>query len=169
MSRWTIYQIGTAFLFAIIIYLLNTPSQLIDKSLQWVNDHLVADSIFLIILTVVIGIWLIAFIFYCEEKKGNPLFSGKIWRVMPAIIGVSLTLSFFIFIALGLTLLTDITHANRWILHSIIIVFLLQLYMLTLSIYVRYNTEKTSRSKIISAANMTIIILVIVLFFIPTI
>lgn len=167
MSKWTIYQLLTAFLIGASIAFMNTPPKWVDTIFQFIDEKIVPEAVFLIFVSVVIGVWLIGFLFYCEEKKGKELFVGKIWRIMPVIVSVSLVLTFFMFLTLGLTILTDITIDNRWILHSMIIVFLLQLYLLTLSIYVRYNVQKTNRGKVISSANATVIILLIILFFIP--
>lgn len=167
MSKWSIYQLITVLFFGSIIVIMNTPPKAVSTLFTIIDEKVIPETIFVIFCTVIIGVWLIAFLFYCEEMKGKTLFRGKVWRIMPAIVGVSLVVTFFIFIALGLTILTDITAANRWLLHIIVISFLLQIYLFILSLYVRYNEQKTNRQKVISAANATVILLLVVLFFIP--
>ncbi|HLQ98131.1 MAG TPA: hypothetical protein VK135_05520 [Candidatus Dormibacteraeota bacterium] len=167
MSKWSIYQLITVLFLGSIIVIMNTPPKAVSTLFTIIDEKVIPETIFVIFCTVIIGVWLIAFLFYCEEMKGKTLFRGKVWRIMPAIVGVSLVVTFFIFIALGLTILTDITAANRWLLHIIVISFLLQIYLFILSLYVRYNEQKTNRQKVISAANATVILLLVVLFFIP--
>lgn len=167
MSKWSIYQLITVLFLGTIIVIMNTPPKAVSTLFTIIDEKVIPETIFVIFCTVIIGVWLIAFLFYCEEMKGKTLFRGKVWRIMPAIVGVSLVVTFFIFIALGLTILTDITAANRWLLHIIVISFLLQIYLFILSLYVRYNEQKTNRQKVISAANATVILLLVVLFFIP--
>src|SRR5699024_971199 len=167
MSKWSIYQLITVLFLGSIIVIMNTPPKAVSTLFTIIDEKVIPETIFVIFCTVIISVWLIAFLFYYEEMKGKKLFRGKVWRIMPAIVGVSLVVTFFIFIALGLTILTDITAANRWLLHIIVIIFLLQIYLFILSLYVRYNEQKTNRQKVISAANATVILLLVVLFFIP--
>ena len=113
MSKWSIYQLITVLFFGSIIVIMNTPPKAVSTLFTIIDEKVIPETIFVIFCTVIISVWLIAFLFYCEEMKGKKLFRGKVWRIMPAIVGVSLVVTFFIFIALGLTILIDITAANR--------------------------------------------------------
>lgn len=166
MSKWTAYQwlIGAGF--AVLILLNNVFAENIGAVFSFVSRW-IAPSIVVIFFTTILIIWSVALLLLLQEKKGKPLFIHKVWRVMPAIVGVLLFLSVVIFMVLGLTVLSDISPAMHWILDLTIIYFLSLFYVFVLSVFVRYSHVQTSTSKIILSANTAVLILIFVLFFLP--
>lgn len=165
MSRATVYQIG------IIIFtgLFLTGKQLFKQnsdilsSIQILNQ----SSILLTLLTIVSTIWGCALLFHLQNQKGKPLFQTKIWRIMPVILSVLLILSFIGFIILGLTVYSTVTVQMHWQIDLLVIYFLSLFYLLILSIINRYGKKDTPASKITLSANIAVILVIIILFFIP--
>jgi hypothetical protein len=86
---------------------------------------------------------------------------------MPAILGVTFCISFIVFIILGVTILSQVTSEMHWILDLSIVYFLVLIYLLVLSIMLRYGKAETSKGTIITSAHVTVLILLVILFMIP--
>lgn len=167
MSKWTKFQWGITVIVCAVILLINTYYESVRSVLKTIDEKWVPASVVILFITVLFVVWMVALLFYFQERKGKPLFTHKIWRVMPAMIGVSLVVTFILFVMLGLTVLQNVDASNQWIVNLMVILFLTQVYMLILSIYVRYNERKTNREKILSSANATVLLLLVILFFMP--
>lgn len=167
MSKWTKFQWGITVIVCAVILLINTYYESVRSVLKTIDEKWVPASVVILFITVLFVVWMVALLFYFQEQKGKPLFTHKIWRVMPAMIGVSLVVTFILFVILGVTVLQNVDASNQWIVNLMVILFLTQVYMLILSIYVRYNERKTNREKILSSANATVLLLLVILFFIP--
>lgn len=167
MSKWTKFQVGVAVIVCAVILLINTYYESVRSVLKTIDEKWVPAGVIILFITVLFVVWMVALLFYFQERKGKPLFTHKIWRVVPAMIGVSLVVTFILFVMLGLTVLQNVDASNQWIVNLMVILFLTQVYMLILSIYVRYNERKTNREKILSSANATVLLLLVILFFIP--
>lgn len=85
---------------------------------------------------------------------------------MPAIIGSFFIISVFLFIVLGLTVLSDISQTEMWILDLMIVYFLSLFYFLLLSLFIRYS-KANSKEKILKSANTAVLILIVVTLFFP--
>lgn len=167
MSKWTKFQWGIMVILCAVILLINTYYESVRSVLKTIDEKWVPASVVILFITVLFVVWMVALLFYFQERKGKPLFTHKIWRVMPAMIGVSLVVTFILFVILGVTVLQNVDASNQWIVNLMVILFLTQVYMLILSIYVRYNERKTNREKILSSANATVLLLLVILFFMP--
>lgn len=166
MSKWTAYQWLISIGFAVLILLNNLFAENIEGVFSFVSRW-IAPSIVVTFFTTILIIWSVALLLLLQAKKGRPLFIHKVWRIMPAIVGVLLFLSVVIFMVLGLTVLSDISPDMHWILDLTIIYFLSLFYMFVLSVFVRYSNVQTNESKIILSANTAVLILIFVLFFLP--
>ena len=87
---------------------------------------------------------------------------------MPAIMGVLLAISFVTFLALGITVLADLNQNMKWILDVLIMYFLVIFYLFILSIVIRYTKADTVKGRIMTSANAAVLILIVILFFIPS-
>ncbi|MCG7336068.1 hypothetical protein MHZ95_12420 [Sporosarcina sp. ACRSM] len=168
MSKWTAYQLlGAAGLLALLTFI-NLCREQVSTLFTFV-DSFIPSSILVIFFTIILVIWGLATLLFLQEKKGKPLFVHKIWRIMPGIMSVVLFLSIVIFIALGMTVLADLNDAMKWIIDVLVIYFMSVFYMLILSIVIRYGKNDTSKGKILTSANVSVLILIFVLLFIPPI
>ncbi|MBO1910360.1 hypothetical protein J4G37_36945, partial [Microvirga sp. 3-52] len=138
----------------------------ISAFFSFVNSF-IEPSILIIFFTVIFIVWGFSFLLLIQEKKGKPLFVHKIWRIMPAIIGVILLLSMMGFIILGVTILSEVTPEMHWILDLSIVYFLVLVYLFILSIILRYGKAETSKGTIITSAHITVLVLLAIVFMIP--
>lgn len=166
MSKWTAYQWLIAICFGGLIVLNNLFAEKISVALSFV-ERWISPSILVIFFTTTFIIWGVALLLLFRVKKGQSLFVHKVWRVMPAIIGVLLFLSVVVFVILGVTVLSDVSSNLHWILDISIVYFLSLFYLLVLSIFVRYSNINTSQGKILTSANTTVLILLFVILFLP--
>lgn len=166
MSKWTIYQLIIAVIFVALIALNNVYAEQVSTIFSMVEQW-IAPSILIMFFTVICMSWGIAGMLLLQEKKGKSLFVHKIWRIMPAIMGVVLFLSFILAVVLFITLLSDMDPALYWIVDLSIIYFLVIYYYFILSIVVRYSKIKTVQGKILTSTNAAVLILFIVILFLP--
>ena len=166
MSKWTLYQLLIVIVFGSLVMANNLFKAQVAELFSFV-DGFIAPSIVIIFFSVVLIIWGFSIILLLQEKKGKPLFTHKIWRIMPAIMTLVLLLSVVIFIALGVTVLSDISESMKWIIDLSIAYFLIIFYLFTLSIVIRYGKSTTAESRITKSANAAVIILLIVILLIP--
>lgn len=166
MSKWTLYQLLIVFGFTALVVVNNIYTLQITKLFSFV-ERFIEPGIIVFFITVIIVIWGFSFLLLCQEKKGARLFVHKIWRIMPAIIGLLLVLSFIAFLILGTTVLSDLSLYMRWIVDLIVIYFLILTYFLILSIMLRYGKKDTSKGHIIKSANITVLTLIVVVLLIP--
>ncbi len=89
MSKWTLYQVLIVIGFSLAIIVTNVFTEKISAFFSFV-DSFIEPSILIIFFTVILIVWGFSFLLLLQEKKGSPLFVHKIWRIMPAIIGVFL-------------------------------------------------------------------------------
>jgi hypothetical protein len=168
LSIWTAYQLlGATGLLALLTFI-NLCREQVSTIFTFV-DSFIPSSILVIFFTIILIIWGFATLLILQEKKGKPLFVHKIWRIMPAIMSVILFLSIVIFIALGLTVLSDLNQAMNWIIDVLVIYFISVFYLLILSVVIRYGKNDTGKGKILTSANVSVLILIFVLLFIPPI
>lgn len=168
MSKWTIYQLLIIIGFSILLILMNVFSGQVSTLLSFV-DSFIAPNIFIIFFSTNLIVWGFSLILLFQVKKGKSLFVHKIWRIMPAIMGVVLFVSAGIFIALGVTVLADLGQGMQWVLDLLIVYFLVIFYLLVLSITIRYGKADTAKNKIMISANAAVLILLVVILFIPSI
>ena len=168
MSKWSSYQLLIIIGFTVLLVVNNMFAEQLAKILSFVNSF-IEPSLVVYFFTVILIIWGFAITLLLQEKKGKPLFVHKVWRIMPAILGVMLILSVVILLTLGVTLLSDVPPEIRWVLDLSVIYFLSLSFLLTLSIMLRYGKPDTSKGVISKSANITVLIILIVFFFIPTI
>lgn len=166
MSKWTNYQVLVGIAFTVLIILNNVFSTQIAIFFSFVA-RFIQPSILVIFFTVLLIIWGFSIILLLEEKKGKPLFVHKIWRIMPAIIGVLFIVSSIISVILGVTVLSTVPTEMHWLLDIGVIYFLILFYMLILSIILRYGKADTSKGTIITSANAAVVTLLVVLFLLP--
>ncbi|WP_172373065.1 hypothetical protein [Sporosarcina jiandibaonis] len=166
MSKWTLYKLLTILGFSFVIILTNLFEEKISAFFSFVNSF-IEPSILVIFFTVILIVWGFSSLLLLQEKKGRPLFVHKIWRIMPAIIGVILFISFIVFIILGVTILSQITPKMHWVLDLSIIYFLVLIYLFVLSIMLRYGIVETNKRTIITSAHITVLVLLAILFMIP--
>lgn len=168
MSKWTVYQWLVILSTTILILLSNVYATKVATFFTFISRW-IPPSALIIFFTIVLIVWAFAIILLCEVEKGKPLFSHKIWRIMPAIVGMLLFLSLIAFLILGTTILSDITQSQRWILDASIIYLLSLFYLFVLSVFVRYSNLSTNKGKILTSANTTVLILIFVILFLPMI
>ncbi|MCZ2260489.1 hypothetical protein [Sporosarcina sp. G11-34] len=166
MSKWTLYQMLIVFGFTALVVVNNIYTLQITKLFSFV-ERFIETSIIVFFITVIIVTWGFSFLLLCQEKKGSRLFVHKIWRIMPAIIGLLLVVSFIALLILGTTVLSDLSLDRRWILDIIVIYFLILIYFFILSIILRYGKKDTSKEHITKSANLTVLTLIVVVLLIP--
>lgn len=163
MSKWTAYQLLVGVVFVVLITINNVFAIQIAKFFSFTETY-IASSFLIIFFTVILVIWGFTTLLLLQEKKGKPLFTHKIWRIMPAISGGLFLLSVVAFLALFLTIFSDLSVEMRWVLDIIVIYFLALFYMMILSIVLRYGKADTSKGVIITSANTAVLILFAILF-----
>ena len=166
MSKWTLYQVLIVIGFSLAIIVTNVFTEKISAFFSFV-DSFIEPSILIIFFTVILIVWGFSFLLLLQEKKGSPLFVHKIWRIMPAIIGVLLFISFIVFIILGVTVLSQVTPEMHWIIDLIIVYFLVLIYLFILSIMLRYGKADTNKGTIMTSANVTVLVLLVIIFLFP--
>jgi hypothetical protein len=167
MSKWTSYQLLIVIIFTAIIVLNNMYTDKISAVFS-ITDAFISSSILIIFFTVILIIWGFSLLLLLQEKKGKQLFVHKLWRIMPAIFGVLLFLSFILFLVLGLTVFTNVSSNMHWILDIGIVYFLVIFYLFILSLFIRYGKDDTSKGKIATSANTAVLILLFVILFLPS-
>lgn len=168
MSKWTLYQWLVVVSTANLILLSNMYAAEVSTFFEFVSRWMPPEAL-LIFFTIIIIVWGFATILLCETKKDKQLFQHKIWRIMPAILGILLFLSLIVFLILGMTILSDISQSIRWIIDVSIIYFLSLFYLFVLSVFIRYSNLATDKGKILTSANTTVLILIFVILFLPSI
>lgn len=168
LSKWSSYQLLIIIGFTALLIVNNIFAEQLAKTFSFVNSF-IEPSLVVYFFTVILIIWGFAITLLLQEKKGKPLFVHKVWRIMPAILGVILILSVAILITLGVTVLSDLPPGIRWVLDLSVIYFLSLFYFLTLTIMLRYGKPATNKDVIIKSANITVLLILIVYFFFPSI
>lgn len=166
MSKWTFYQLLIVIGFTALLILNNVFALQIAKVFSFM-ERFIQPSILIIFFSVIIITWGFTLILLLQEKKGKSIFVHRIWRIMPAIIGLLLFLSIIVFVILGVTVLSDVSLDMRWILDLAVIYFLILFYLLILSIMLRYGKADTSKGLVIRSANITVLTLFTVILLIP--
>ena len=166
MLKWTLYQVLIVLGFSLAIIVMNVFAEKISGFFTFINS-VIEPSILIIFFTVILIVWGFSFLLLLQEKKESPLFVHKIWRIMPAIIGVILIISFIVFLILGVTVLSEVTPEMHWIFDLLIVYFLVLIYLLVLSIMLRYGKADTNEGKIMTSANVTVLILLVIIFLFP--
>lgn len=163
MSKWTAYQwlIGLGFIVLIIIN--NVFAAQIASIFSFTKTY-IEPSLVIIFFTVILVIWGFTTFLLLQEKKGEPLFLHKIWRIMPAISAVLFLLSLVVFLVLFLIVFPELSMGLRWIIDLVVIYFLGVFYVFILSIVLRYWKADTSIGIIITAANTAVLVLFAILF-----
>lgn len=166
MSKWTAYQWLVIAVFTVMITLRNIFTVQITKFLSFI-EAFIAPSLLIIFFTVILVIWGWAILLLCQEKKGRPLFTHKIWAIMPAIVGILFLISFVVLI-ISITMYSlDISQEQHWLLDVMIFYFLSLFYLFVLSVALRYGKPNTSKNKIVTAANYAVLILFVILYLLP--
>ena len=166
MSKWTRYQLLIIIALASLLVANNMFKVQVAELFSFVGTF-IAPSFIIIFFSVVLVIWGFSFILLLQEKKGKPLFVHKIWRIMPAIMVIVLFVSVVIFVALGVTVFSDLNDNMKWVLDILIVYFLVNFYLLILSLIIRYGKSEASERIITKSANTSVIILFVIIFFIP--
>lgn len=168
MSKWTMYQWLIVVSTTILVLLNNLYATEVSRVFAFVSRW-IPPSALIIFFTIVLIVWGFAMILLCQIEKGKSLFTHKVWRIMPAIIGVLLFLSLVVFLILGMNVLSDLSQGMRWMIDVSIIYFLVLFYLFVLSVFIRYSTLPTNKGKILTSANTTVLILIFVILFLPAI
>lgn len=168
MSKWTGYQWLIVLGMAILIVLNNVFATTISKAFVFISRWVPPDAL-IVFFTIILIVWGGAMILLCQVEKGKPVFTHKLWRIMPAIIGVLLLLSLIVFLILGTTILTDLSEGTKWLIDVSIIYFLSLFYLFVLSVFIRYSNFRSNKRKILTSANTTVLILIFVILFLPAI
>lgn len=168
MSKLTVYQWLIVIVTAVLILLNNVYAATISTVFQFISQW-IPPSALVIFFTIVLIVWGCALILLCEIEKGKQLFSHKIWSIMPAIVGAWLLLSLVAFLILGMTVLSDVDQSMRWIIDLSIIYFLSLFYLFVLSVFIRYSNFPSNKTKILTSANTTVLLLIFVILFLPAI
>jgi hypothetical protein len=166
MSKWTLYQVLTVLGFSLAIIIMNLFDEKISEFFSFIKTF-IEPSILIIFFTVILIVWGFTFLLLLQEKKGRPLFIHKIWRIMPAIIGVILFFSFIVFLILCVTIFSQMTPEMHWILDLSIVYFLVLIYLFVLSIMLRYGKADTRKGRIITSAHVVVLVLLTILFMVP--
>lgn len=166
MSKWTIYQLLIIASFTALIVLLNIFTAQLSVLFSWINSY-ISPGIIVIFFTVILTIWGFSFILLLQEKKKKLFFTHKLWRIMPAIVGVVFVISIIIFIMLGMTVIGDFNQLISWILDLLVVYFLVVFYLFVLSIVIRYGEADIAKGRILTSANAAVLTLIVILFFIP--
>lgn len=168
LSKWTGYQSGV--LCVVIAGLISKHFYIISihewlESLpSWMNP-----SIAITFVCIIVTVWSMAAVLYWQDRKNTQFFTHKIWRVLPAILGVVFVLSIIGFVVLGLTVFSSITQDQQWKIDIVLLYFLALMYLFVLSVVQRYGKVRTSEDLIVYSANCTVLVLLITMFFIPNI
>lgn len=163
LSKWTAYQLFLGAVFAVLITINHVFAMQIAKVFSFVEMY-IAPSLLVTFFTVILVIWGLAAILLLQEKKGKPLFTHKIWRIMPAIFGILFLLSFIILLIVFTMVSPDLSPGMRWMLDVLVIYFLSLFYLFVLSIVLRYGKADMSKRIIVAAANYAVLILFAILF-----
>lgn len=166
MSKWTVFQLLTIIFLGLFIVGKQVFQQKITEFISLINLG-IQPAIVITFLTIIVTTWGCALQFYWQARKGNQLFTHKVWRIMTALSGVLLLLSLIGFLILGMTVLSSVTSELHWLIDILVIYFLALFYLLVLSIVVRYGTSDLPASNITTSANIAVIFMLITLFFFP--
>ena len=166
LSKWTSYQLLIVIGFTALLIVNNVFAEQLATSFSFV-ERFIEPSILIFFFIVILITWGFSLMILLQEKKGKPLFVHKVWRIMPAITGLLLILSITVFVILGVTVLSNVPLDMRWILDLGVIYFLILIYLLILSIMLRYGKSDTSKGLIINSANKTVLTLFAVILLIP--
>ena len=153
-------------LFTLLIIINNVFAAQIENLFSFVGKF-IEPSIVILFFSVVLIIWGFASILLLQVEKGKQLFVHKIWRIMPAIMGLLFFLSAIILIVLGVMGYSKIPVNMYWLIDMGIIYFLLLFYVFILSIMLRYGKKDTNKGLITKSANIAILIILVILFLIP--
>lgn len=168
LSKWTGYQLGivcvvVAGLVSKHFYIISIHEWL-ESLPSWMNP-----SIAITFVCIIVTVWSMAAVLYWQDRKNTQFFTHKIWRVLPAILGVVFVLSIIGFVVLGLTVFSSITQDQQWQIDIVLLYFLTLMYLFVLSVVQRYGKVRTSEDLIVYSANCTVLVLLITMFFIPNI
>ncbi len=166
MSKWTLYQLVILLGFTILIVLNQLYVASVRTFFSFIEQW-VPTQIFIVFFTIIIVVWCAALLLIIQTKKKKDLFVHKIWRIMPAIMGVLFILSFCLAMFLFMTSLANISPTYFWLLDVSIIYFNVILYLFILSLFIRYGKKDKAENKIIVAAHTTVLLLFIVLWMLP--
>lgn len=153
---------------AILVVVNNIYAAKIGQVFAFISRWIPPEAI-IIFFTIVLIVWGFALILLCQVEKGKPVFIHKIWRIMPAVVGLLLIVSIIVFLILGTTVFSDLTQSMRWLIDVSIIYFLVLFYLFVLSVFIRYSTLSSNKGKILTSANTTVLILIFVILFLPAI
>ena len=166
MSKWTLYQLVILLLFTFLIVFNNLYSDILTKMFSFVEQW-VPSTILMVFFTVIVVVWSTALFLYFQSNKGKTLFAHKLWRIMPAIMGVLFLASFGLALYLFTTSLSSINPTLFWLLDISIIYFIVILYLFILSVFIRYGKKDKPENKIVTSAHTTVLLLFIVIWVIP--
>ncbi|CAM3880317.1 hypothetical protein METH109765_09920 [Mesobacillus thioparans] len=111
---------------------------------------------------------LISVILYFQTKTSRTFLIHPAWDKMHVIVLSVLFLSIVIFISLVIfTPLASVVEHSRWILYIILYYFLFLASVLTLSLVHKNNKSLGNQQKIRSSFVWTLLILLLVIFFLP--
>lgn len=166
MSKWTGYQLAILTVFILFIIFKNTYTDMVDQLFSFVEQW-IPSSVMVVFFTVILVVWGTACVLILQSKKGQPMFDHKLWRIMPAIMGVVIVASFGFVLYFFLTAISSITPTLFWLLDSSIIYFIVILYLFVLSLFIRYGKKDKAENKIITSAHTTVLVVFIVLWVLP--
>ncbi|MBD7907717.1 hypothetical protein [Sporosarcina gallistercoris] len=166
MSKWTGYQLATAC--AVILgligkhYYISSIHVSLESLPRWIDP-----TIAITFVSIIGTVWSTAAVVYWQARKNGQFFTHKIWRILPVLLGVLFVLSFIGFVVLGSKVFASITQDQQWQIDVVLLYFLALMYLFVLSVVHRYGSVRTSEDLIVYSANCTVLVLLIILFFVP--
>ena len=165
-SKWTLFQVATLFCMMLIVFIAEFFSD--EISTAFTSGTFASSS--LVISFIVLGSSLISLFLIFHSKKSNRFLSHPLWNKMPILITIFFTLSFIVFmVAFFIFSLADFILVNRWFLYVLAYYFLFLLNIFVLSIVHKMKEELSKERKIELSFIFTIVGLVLLIFFIPSI
>lgn len=127
-------------------------------------------SLSLVISFIFFGSSLISLFLIFHSKKSDRFLSHPLWNKMPILIIFFFTLSFIIFmVAFFVFSIEDFVLANRWFVYLLAYYFLFLLNIFVLSIIHKVKKELTKEKKVELSFVFTVLGLILLIFFIPSI
>lgn len=165
-SKWTLFQAATLFCMMLIVFIAEFFSDEISTAF---TSGTFASSL-LVISFIVLGSSLISLFLIFHSKKSDQFLSHPLWNKMPILIIIFFTLSFIIFmIAFFAFSLETFILVNRWFLYVLAYYFLFLLNIFVLSIIHKIKKELSKERKIELSFIFTVLGLILLIFFIPSI
>lgn len=165
-SKWTLFQGGVLLGMIVLVFMADFFSLQISRVLS--SGPYIS---FLLILTfILIGSSLISLFLIFHSKKSDRFLSHPLWEKMNILLAFLFIISILLFIIAAIfTPLSDVIAINRWILYLFIFYFLFLLNLFVLSVIHKVKKNLSKEKKIELSFIWTVMVMVILIFMIPSI